>query len=72
MTLTHAEVLQGAAAEHDLIDAVLFHVEFLVELGHYEVRALALNAILPLRRWKHICMQGQICVMSRILLIRLL
>ena len=72
MTLTHAEVLQGAAAEHDLIDAVLLHVEFLVELGHYEVRALALNAILSLRRWKHICMQGQICVMSRILLIRLL
>ena len=72
MTLTHVEVLQGAAAEHDLIDAVLFHVEFLVELGHYELGTLALNAILPLWRWKHICMQGQICVMSRILLIWLL
>ena len=72
VTLTHAEVLQGVAAEHDLIDAVLFHVEFLAELGHYEVGTHALNAILLLRSWKHMRMQRQICVMSRILLIRLL
>ena len=72
VALTHVEVLHGVAAEHDLIDAVLLRVKFLGELGHYEVGTRALIAIFPLRCWKHMCMQGQICVVSRILLIRLL